>query len=161
MIIAEKSQSGRAYVACGNGTGHVELGGTVIPVECLVTPVTQAWRLITHVVGRYSNHGVTGIGSVWEDLIGSVNFSWGWVPGGWIVPIVLIVLSLFVLGRGATLVIMVVVFTMYIRRVAGDVGCGIDTTRRTISCGNGTFVWKQLGSGPTKDHSVELDDYAL
>nr|YP_009259324.1 nonstructural protein NS1 [Aedes flavivirus] len=42
-----------------------------------------------------------------------------------------------------------------------DIGCGIDTTRRTISCGQGAFVWKQLGSGPMKDHSVELDDYAF
>nr|NP_937774.1 NS1 protein [Kamiti River virus] len=40
-----------------------------------------------------------------------------------------------------------------------DVGCGVDTTRKTISCGSGAFVWKQLGLGATKDHAVELDDY--
>nr|BEP11674.1 polyprotein [Aedes flavivirus] len=161
VIVAAKSQSGRAYVMCGNGTGHVELADSVVPVDCLVTPVAQAWRLMTHVAGRYSKHGMAGIGSVWEDLVRNFHFSWSWIPGGWLVPVVLIVLSIVFLGRGVTLVIVVVIASMYIRRVAGDIGCGIDTTRRTISCGQGAFVWKQLGSGPMKDHSVELDDYAF
>nr|YP_009259323.1 envelope protein E [Aedes flavivirus] len=119
VIVAAKSQSGRAYVMCGNGTGHVELADSVVPVDCLVTPVAQAWRLMTHVAGRYSKHGMAGIGSVWEDLVRNFHFSWSWIPGGWLVPVVLIVLSIVFLGRGVTLVIVVVITSMYIRRVAG------------------------------------------
>lgn len=77
IIIAEKSQSGRAHVVCGNGTGHVELGTTAIPIECLITPVSQAWRLVSHAVGRYTSNGLAGVGGVWEDLSGNLKFSWG------------------------------------------------------------------------------------
>lgn len=161
IIIAEKSQSGRAHVVCGNGTGHVELGTTAIPIECLITPVSQAWRLVSHAVGRYTSNGLAGVGGVWEDLSGNFKFSWGWFSGGWILPIVVVLLSVLMLGKSATLVVIVLVFAFYVRFVAGDVGCGIDTTRRTISCGSGAFVWKHLGSGPDRDHSVELDDYGF
>nr|YP_009259294.1 NS1 [Cell fusing agent virus] len=42
-----------------------------------------------------------------------------------------------------------------------DLGCGIDTTRKTISCGSGAFVWKHLGVGISNDHAVELEDYSF
>lgn len=110
IIIAEKSQSGRAHVVCGNGTGHVELGTTAIPIECLITPVSQAWRLVSHAVGRYTSNGLAGVGGVWEDLSGNFKFSWGWFSGGWILPIVVVLLSVLMLGKSATLVVIVLVF---------------------------------------------------
>ncbi|YP_006491219.1 truncated polyprotein [Kamiti River virus] len=159
LVIAEKSQVGRAHVICGNGTSHVEFGTTVVPVECLVTPVTQAWRLLSHVTGRYTKTGVTGLGSVWEDLLGNLRFSWSWFPSSWLV-MAFIGLALFlVFGRVGSFVVFVVIIAVYVRSVSADVGCGVDTTRKTISCGSGAFVWKQLGLGATKDHAVELDDY--
>lgn len=45
--------------------------------------------------------------------------------------------------------------------VYGDVGCGIDTDRKTLVCGGGLFVWKGIGQYPTADHSVELASYDL
>lgn len=144
-----------------NGTGHIETGHVAIPVECLVTPVSQAWRLVSHAVRRYTSHGLAGVGGVWEDLIGNLKFPWSWLPGGWLLPMIFILLSMVVFGRSTTLFIVVLIFAFYLKYVAGDVGCGIDITRRTISCGSGAFVWKHLGSGPDRDHSVELDDYGF
>lgn len=45
--------------------------------------------------------------------------------------------------------------------VYGDVGCGIDTDRKTLVCGGGLFVWKEIGQYPTANHSVELASYDL
>lgn len=159
VVVAEKSQNGRAHVICGNGTGHVETGKIAIPVLCTVTPITQAWRLATHTFERYKHHGVARIGGVWEDLWSRIKFTWSWFPGGWMLPVVLGMASLLFLGRLPTMLICIGVLLVYVKSVSADVGCGIDTTRRTISCGSGAFVWNHLGDGVASDHSVELDDY--
>lgn len=49
-------------------------------------------------------------GGVWEDLSGNFKFSWGWFSGGWILPIVVVLLSVLMLGKSATLVVIVLVF---------------------------------------------------
>lgn len=93
-------------------TWSVEMapGTTAIPIECLITPVSQAWRLVSHAVGRYTSNGLAGVGGVWEDLSGNFKFSRGWFSGGWILPIVVVLLSVLMLGKSATLVVIVLVF---------------------------------------------------
>ncbi len=159
LVFQTGVKKNQAHVVCGNSTSTLFLGKNPIRIDCKTNPLTQAWRLTTRIADRYNRHGVAGIGGVFHDFWGkfSLNFM-GWFQ--WKIMAVGAVLILICLRVDKFLLVILLVLgsAWYVK---GDIGCGIDTDRRTLVCGGGVFVWKGIGTYPTPDHSVELMSYEL
>ncbi|AQU42772.1 polyprotein [Menghai flavivirus] len=149
----------KAHVLCGNGSGVLLAGNISVAIECKTTPLTQAWRLVTKVADRYQRHGVPGVGGVFRDLGRKLHFSLPLFDQAkiWIVAAIGL-LFLVRVDRTMLVVMLILASAWYVK---GDLGCGIDTGRKSIVCGGGLFVWKGIGQYPTSDHSVELASYEL
>lgn len=154
MIFLAGKTTSRAFVKCGNHTSTLLVGSTSVSIECALNPISQGWRLARHVVDRYRRFGVSGVAGVWQDLVG--KFSVGAFFSNTAL-LVILVLAALIDKRIAFLLVL----GGYFYYVRADLGCGIDTTRKTISCGSGAFVWKHLGVGISNDHAVELEDYSF
>ncbi|BCI56825.1 polyprotein [Ochlerotatus scapularis flavivirus] len=148
-----------AHVVCGNSSSHILYGKSSAPITCHTKPITQIWLMGKRLIDRYQRHGVLGVGGAIYDLTGKVKQIISNFPR----PSFLIIgIFLLLASRRANPIIIYALFVLgaawYVR---GDVGCAIDTDRRTFACGGGLFVWKGIGKYPTSDHSVELASYDL
>ncbi|AMS24261.1 polyprotein [Xishuangbanna aedes flavivirus] len=148
-----------AHVLCGNGSSVLFMGNVSVPIECKATPLTQAWRLVNRVMDRYTRHGVPGVGGVFHDFVGKIHFGIpSFLQGRWLLGVVVAALLFVRIDKTMLVVLLVVGAAWYVK---GDLGCGIDTDRKTLVCGGGLFVWKGIGKYPSSDHSVELASYEL
>nr|WIW57557.1 polyprotein [Quang Binh virus] len=154
MVFGAGKSTSRAFVGCGNHTGSLVIGGAAVPIECVMNPISQGWRLTRHVVDKYRRFGVPGVAGVWHDFVG------GFSLGNLITNSTLLVLlaALAFLDKRVVVLLLVCGYFYYTR---ADVGCGFDPDRKIMSCGTGGFVWKSISQWPVNDHSVQLEDDAV
>ncbi|ULE62082.1 polyprotein [Tafomo virus] len=151
MVFLAGKISARVFVGCGNHTGSLVVGSVSVPIECVMNPISQGWRLARHVVDKYKRFGVPGMSSVWQDFVG--KFTLGSLFSNTTIIIVLIVAS--VIDKRVALLLILGGYFVYVR---SDVGCGFDVERKVVSCGTGGFVWKNIGKWPMDDHAVQLEN---
>ncbi|QIS62329.1 polyprotein [Falli virus] len=159
MMFQPGTLQNQAHVKCGVNNSVVIVANATVRVECKTTPLLQAWRMVNRVTDRYQRHGIPGVEGVFHDLFGTVrekfaaiiNFKWG-------AGLVIVLLFLMRVDRSTLLLLLLLGGAWF---VYGDVGCGYDSQRGTISCGTGLFVWKGIGRFPIPDHTVELESYNL
>nr|YP_009259357.1 envelope protein E [Quang Binh virus] len=73
MVFGAGKPTSRAFVGCGNHTGSLLIGGASVPIECVMNPISQGWRLTRHVVDKYRRFGVPGVAGVWRDFVGGFS----------------------------------------------------------------------------------------
>nr|CCC55432.1 viral polyprotein [Culex theileri flavivirus RP-2011] len=151
LVFAPGSTSARAFVGCGNHSGTLVVGNGILPINCVMNPISQGWRLAKHVVDKYNRFGVPGVAGVWHDFFG--KFSFGALFSN---TTLLIIIAVACIVDKRVAFLLVLLGYLYFARA--DVGCGFDTERKIVSCGSGGFVWKNIAQWPTGDHSVELED---
>nr|UUV42159.1 MAG: polyprotein [Hanko virus] len=156
VVFLETTTKAAVHVGCGNGTSVLTVGTTPVSIDCVVTPLSQVWRLVSHVTGRYTKLGFGGVGGVFHDLLQACGWVFTW--DSWKVILILggLVVLFIVFDRKIVLVVMIASAVVYVK---ADVGCGIDFDRKTYTCGRGLFIWKGIGTYPTSDHSVEFESY--
>nr|ASA45771.1 polyprotein [Calbertado virus] len=142
-------------MTCFESQAKITAGKKHFTVKCRQSIIMSFWDTSVHATQRYTKYGVDGIKHTLLDLTGLSNFAWSrW----WLEALILIIGCICFLDKRA---IFVVVVVLYFGSVKADYGCGIDTQRKTFSCGEGLFVWRSLWSWPSADESVEIDNYGI
>nr|UBB38825.1 polyprotein [Aedes notoscriptus flavivirus] len=156
VVFLESSQKATIHVGCGNGTSVLTVGTKTVSIQCVVTPISQIWGVVSHAAGRYTKLGFGGIGGVMHDLVKAWGWVFSWDSWKTIIVLTTLVALLIMFDRKIVCVVALACLVVYVR---ADVGCGIDFERKTYTCGRGMFIWKGIGKYPMADHSVEFESY--
>ncbi|ALC04238.1 polyprotein [Mercadeo virus] len=156
VFFAKGTQISSTSVVCDETSAKISAGKKVVYVKCKVSRMISAWNIVLNTADRYQRHGVEGIKHSFFDLTGG----WGLhLFSGWWVQIAIVLIGLTLLVDKRVLVLLVLVG--YIVYVKADYGCGVDTQRKTFTCGDGLFVFRSLFNWPTAEEQVEIDNYGL
>ncbi|AMR97399.1 polyprotein [Culiseta flavivirus] len=156
VFFSEHSKTSATALACEAPVASIKADKKVVNVKCKVSRMISAWNTLLHTTERYQRYGIEGVKhSVW-DLMGGFNL--GRLSSWWAqIAIALIALTFLVDKR----IIVLGLLGGYFVYANADFGCGVDTQRKTFTCGNGLFVFRDLFSWPTSEQHVEIDNYGL
>ncbi|AZB73874.1 polyprotein precursor [Sabethes flavivirus] len=153
LFFSKGSVNSTLGLDCVDVEGSLVIEGGKYPVVCKKSIAYSAWRTIEVVSKRYSTYGMTGVKNTMFDFLGAMSFKLKWIE-----IFAILALGLSFIDKRILMVIVTIGTLYYVR---ADVGCGIDTQRKTLSCGTGIFVWRSLFSWPSADETVEIENYGL
>lgn len=151
-LIAASDKKGHMHVECRAGTFTAIFGKQKFSFICRTSYLRTIWATTAQAVENYKKFGLDASGGPFLDLWNKIGPSFSRLE----VIGVLVVAALLIDKR---LLILLGIFG-YVTYVRADVGCGIDLSRKTFSCGEGIFLWNDLSS-QTWAYGVEVVETKL